>query len=218
MKKYMMIACEIIVDEIRAIMEQHELSYPILFLPPDLHQLPQKLNEYLQDLIDRIDNVDYLILPMGRCGNGTIGLKSERATLILPKCEDCVNLLLSKDSLKVERPKYSMFYTDGWLRNSSSSCHEYARTVEKYGKERADMVMNMMYAGYRYFSLLNTGTYHMENAKKKLQPLVSVLDHIEINELPAPYGLLKKMLTLDFDEENFVMIPPGTAVAEEHFA
>ena len=80
------------------------------------------------------------------------------------------------------------------------------------------MVMNMMYAGYRYFSLLNTGTYHMENAKKKLQPLVSVLDHIEINELPAPYGLLKKMLTLDFDEENFVMIPPGTAVAEEHFA
>ena len=76
MKKYMMIACEIIEDEIRAIMEQHELSYPILFLPPDLHQLPQKLNEYLQDLINRIDNVDYLILPMGRCGNGTIGLKS----------------------------------------------------------------------------------------------------------------------------------------------
>ena len=38
----MMIACEISEDEIRAIMEQHELSYPILFLPPDLHQAPPK--------------------------------------------------------------------------------------------------------------------------------------------------------------------------------
>ena len=95
-------------------MEQHELSYPILFLPPDLHQLPQKLNEYLQDLINRIDNVDYLILPMGRCGNGTIGLKSERATLILPKCEDCVNLLLSKDLSRWNVPSILCFIlTDG---------------------------------------------------------------------------------------------------------
>ncbi|MEE0777010.1 MAG: DUF1638 domain-containing protein [Bacillota bacterium] len=217
MKRYMMLACELIEDEVHAIMERHELNYPILFLPPDLHLLPKKLNEYLQDIINRIQNVDYLILPMGRCGNGTLGLKSDHATLILPKCEDCVNLLLSKDSLKVNRPKYSMFFTDGWLRNGASANHEYERVVEQYGQERANMVMEMMYAGYKYFSLIDTGAYDKDMARKKLAPLVDTLGTIEVNELPGPYGILEKMLTLDFDEENFVMIPPGVAVTEQHF-
>lgn len=217
MKRYIMLACEIIQDEIHAIMERHALSYPIYYLPPDLHLLPQKLNEYLQEMINRIENVDAILLPMGRCGNGTIGLKSRNATLILPKCDDCVNLLLSRDHLEEERPKYSMFFTKGWLRNRASANQEYERTVEKYGKEHADAIMQMIYAGYRYFSLIDTGAYDKQAAKEKLKPLADALGDVEINELEGPCGILEKMLTLNFDENNFVMVPPGVAVTEEHF-
>lgn len=210
MKKYLMLACEILKDEINAIKAENDVDYPIIYLPQDLHSFPEKLKAYLQDIIDRLDNVDYLILPMGRCGNATLDLKSENCTLVLPKCEDCVNLILSEDSLKVNRPKYTMFFTDGWLRNSGSTHLEYERTIDKYGKEQADMIMGMMYSGYQYFSLLDTGAYDKAAAREKLRPLAEVL-HVEINTLPGPYGVLKKMLTLDWDE-NFAIIPPGKTV------
>lgn len=213
MKKYLMIACEILKDEINVCLQQHPVDYPIIYLPPDLHLLPEKLKEYLQDLVDRIENVDYIILPMGRCGNGTVGLKSDNATLVLPKCEDCVNLLLSDKDLKVNRPKYSMFFTDGWLRHGASANSEYDRTVEKYGKEKADMIMNMMYAGYKYFTMIDTGAYDKAAALEKLRPLASVVD-VDINEMEGKFGVLRKMLRLEFDSD-FALIPPGTEVTPE---
>ena len=82
-----------------------------------------------------------------------------------------------------------MFYTDGWLRNSSSSCHEYAPHCEKIRQGTSRH-------GDEYDVCQDTDIFSFEHGhlsygkcKKKLQPLVSVLDHIEINELPAPYGL-----------------------------
>lgn len=210
MPKYIMITCEILQDEINEILKETPVAYPIIYLPPDLHLFPEKLRDYLQDLINRLHNVDYIILPMGRCGNGTLGLKSETATLVLPKCEDCVNLLLSDASLKVERPKYSMFFTAGWLRNELSPHNEYERTVAKYGREKADMIMGMMYDGYKYFSLIDTGAYDKEAAIRKLQPLAKIAE-VEINELPGKYGMLKKMLRLDFGAD-FALIPPGVEV------
>ncbi|MEG0873803.1 MAG: DUF1638 domain-containing protein [Clostridiales bacterium] len=213
MKKYLMIACEIIEDEINAGLKEIDFPYPILYLPPDLHMLPEKLQAYLQEQINRIKNVDYIILPMGRCGNGTLGLKSETATLILPKCEDCVNLLLSDENLSVQRPKFTMFFTDGWMRNENAASFEYQRTIDKYGKDQADSIMGMIYSGYKYFSLIETGAYEKQRVIDLLQPLADVVD-VKINYLPGKYGVLKKMLNLNFDD-NFAMFPPGTEVTAE---
>ena len=210
MTKYLMVTCEILKDEINEILKDKPVSYPIIYLPPDLHTFPEKLNQYLQDMLDRVENVDYILLPMGRCGNGTLGLKSKSASLVLPRCEDCVNLLLSDENLSVERPQCSMFFTAGWLRNATSANNEYSRTIEKYGKEKADMVMNMMYSGYKYFTVIDTGAYDKAAVINTLRPLAEVVD-VEINEKPGRYGVLRKMLRLDFDN-NFVIVPPGERV------
>jgi hypothetical protein len=39
---------------------------------------------------------------------------------------------------------------------------------------------------------------------------------MEINRINGPCGVLKKMAGLEFDG-NFVILPPGEAVGEEHF-
>ncbi|ATW23807.1 GTP-binding protein [Candidatus Formimonas warabiya] len=145
-KNYLMLACPILQDEIRAAAAETEVKFPILFIPSDLHLLPDKLRDYLQEMIDRLENVDCLLLPMGRCGNGTLGLKSDKMTIILPKCEDCINLTLSDEKLMVERPVYSYFLTAGWLREKNAINNEYDATLKKYGPERAAMIMGMMYA------------------------------------------------------------------------
>ena len=214
-KTYLMLACPILRDEIMMAAAQTAVKFPILFIPTDLHQTPEKLKAYLQNAIDNLFHVDVIILPMGRCGNGTLGLKSDRATIVLPKCDDCISLILSKESFQVERPKYTYFLTDGWLREKGAINNEYDRTREKYGEEKAKMVMDMLYGSYKYFSLMDTGTYDLATAKEKVRPLAELVQ-LEINSLPGYCGVLKKMMRLEFDE-NFIIVPAGEEVKEEHF-
>ncbi len=214
-KNVLMLACPILRDEIEMVAARTSVRFPIVFIPTDLHQTPDRLRNYLQETIDRLFHVDLLLLPMGRCGNGTIGLKSANAAIVLPRCEDCVNLILSGESVEVERPKYTYFLTDGWLREKGAINNEYDRTIEKYGPEKAKMVMEMLYGNYRYFSLMDTGAYDLKQAAKKVRPLAD-LTRLEINTLPGPCGVLEKMMRLEFDE-NFIAIPPGEEVTEEHF-
>lgn len=213
-KKFMMIACRNIEDEIEAAKREYNVEYPVLYLPAGTHDKPDFMHRTLQEIIDSIIGIDYLLLPMGRCGNATLGLRSERFSIVLPKCDDCINLLLSENSLKVDRPHASMFYTAGWMRSGLSAANEYDRTIAKYGKEQADMIMQMIYGGYRHFSLLDTGLYDMDKAERTLTPLASCVS-VDMPRVKAPYGVLKKMVATEVDNENFAVIPPCTEVTEE---
>lgn len=213
-KKYMMLACRNIEDEIDAAMKEANVDYPVVYLRSGTHDNPDKMHRVLQQLIDSLTNIDYLLLPMGRCGNATLGLRSDRFSLVLPRCEDCVNLILSKDSLKVHRPKGCMFFTQGWLRSSQAAPNEYDRTIAKYGEEKSQMLMQMIYGGYTHFGILDTGLYDMEKAEKILSPLARCIP-VEFMRLDAPFGILKKMIRLELDDPNFVIVPPGVTVTEE---
>lgn len=214
-KNYLMLACPILQDEIRAAVAETDAKFPIIFMPSELHLLPDKLREYLQEMIDRLENVDYLLLPMGRCGNGTLGLKSDKITIVLPKCEDCINLTLSDETLQVDRPTYSYFLTAGWLREKNAINNEYDSVLEKYGAEKAAMVMQMMYANYRYFTLIDTGVYDLALAREKIKPLAELVN-LKVKEIKGKCGVLKKMMRLELDD-NFVIVPPGETVSDKHF-
>jgi len=157
-KQVMMLACSALRREITLIMEEENLHYPVFYLPDELHLTPEKLNAYLCDFIPRLTGVDYLLLPMGRCGNGTAGIPSGEATIVLPKCEDCISLLLSRENLaSVERPKYSYFFTDSWLDTSTSFLREFEHSLDKYGQSRGERVIRAMYKNYKYFTYIDTG-------------------------------------------------------------
>ena len=128
----------------------------------------------------------------------------------------CINLLLSKKCLAdVERPKDTYFFTDSWLDLKHSFVKEYDAMLEKYGKKRADMLMQMMYTHYKYFGYVDTGNGDFEAAAATAKPLADTVN-TTIERLEAPYGALRKMITLDFDED-FIMIPPGQTVSYKAF-
>ena len=210
-KTYMMLACPILRREISAFVQEQGLRYPIFYVPDELHLFPEKLKEFLCDFIPRLSNVDYLLLPMGRCGNGTVGIPSGSTTLVLPKCEDCISLLLSTDSLAdVDRCKYSFYFTDGYLDIKNSFTNEYEYTVNKYGKELGDELMQTMYKHYKYFTYLETGFGDFDFCREQVLPLAKTAE-VEIDQAKAPFGVLRKMLTLDFDND-FLLVPPGQIV------
>jgi len=213
-KQVMMLACPTLRREITAFMEEDGLRYPVFYVPDDLHLTPEKLNAYLCDFIPRLQNVDYLLLPMGRCGNGTTGVPSCNTTLVLPKCDDCISLLLSRESLATEaRPKYAYFFTDSWLENKRSFIKEYEYTVQKYGPGMGKSLMKSIYRHYQYFIYANTGFGDFESTAVQVDALAKAVD-VQVREIDAPCGVLRKMLRLDFDGD-FLFVPPGEKVAFE---
>ena len=207
----MMLACPTLRREIDAFMKEDGLRYPVFYIPDELHLVPEKLNAYLCDFIPRLHHVDYLLLPMGRCGNGTAGVPSCSTTLVLPKCDDCISLLLSHERLSTEvRPEYSYFFTDSWLDYKRSFIKEYEYTIEKYGKKTGNELMKTIYKHYRYFIYVDSGLGDYDSAAARVSSLANAVD-VRIQEMKAPCGVLRKMLRLDFDED-FLLVPPGEKV------
>jgi hypothetical protein len=211
-----MLACRNIENELLAAMNAAGSDVPVLFIPRESHLLADKLRTCLQGMIDSLINVDYILLPMGRCGNGTLGLVSKNASLVLPRCSDCIDLLLSEDRLNPKRPQYAYFLTDGWLGSPSSIDTEYSYSLNKYGDKTGKEIIRMIYQNYRYFTFVDTNSYDLEAAKEKIIPLAGTAG-MEINSMDGPCGVLRKMARLEFDGD-FAVIPPGEAVGEAHFS
>jgi hypothetical protein len=211
-----MLACRNIENELFAAVGAAGSDFPVFFIPRETHLLADKLRDYLQGVIDSLENVDYILLPMGRCGNGTLGLVSKKASLVLPKCNDCIDLLLSGERLNPRRPQYAYFLTDGWLGFPSSIDSEYSYSLNKYGDKTGKEIIRMIYNHYKYFTLVDTGSYDLEAAKEKIAPLARTAG-MQINQMGGPCGVLKKMARLEFDGD-FAVVPPGEAVGEGHFS
>ena len=209
--QYLMLACPTLRREITAAMERLPRRFPVLFLPEELHLRPEKLRDYLTDFIPRLEGVDYLLLPMGRCGNGTVGIPSGSTTLVLPRCEDCIDLMLSRrDLADVERPKYSYFFTESWLETKWGFIREFLACREKYGPELTASLMQAMYAHYQRFCYVDTGCGDYPRAAETVRPLAETVG-TAVERLPGPCGVLEKMLRLELDGD-FVLVPPGQTV------
>jgi hypothetical protein len=213
--RYIMFACRNIENELLAALNDAGSDFPVFFIPRETHLVSNKLREYLQGAIDSLENVDFILLPMGRCGNGVLGLVSKNASLVLPRCNDCIDLLLSGSRLKPERPRYAYFLTDGWLGSPSSIDTEYSYSIHKYGDKTGEEIIRMIYQNYRYFTFVDTKSYDLEAAKEKIMPLVRTTG-MEINRMEGPCGVLRKMARLELDD-NFAVVPPGEPVSEAHF-
>lgn len=214
MHRDIMIACYNIQNELEAAVREAGAAFPILYLPCDLHQNPDRLRSYLQDTIDRLINVDRILLPMGQCGNGTLGLCSQTASLVLPRCADCIDLLLS-DKAPIQRNSRAFYFTDGWLDNPYSIDTEFTRSLEKYGEELTKTVMNSIYANYESFIVLDTQTYDLAGAEQKIGPLARATG-IGVRRQQGRFELLRRMARLEL-EEGFVVVKPGETVGFTHF-
>lgn len=216
MKNYVVISCHMIEKELMDLMEKYDVSWPVYFIPPDLHSDMDKLRNYLQNIIDNVRNVDAVILTISRCGNATVGLKATSADLILPRCADCIDLLLSEDKLEDrKRPMYSLFMTESWVTAMENSEYSYEQLCECHGEETAKAILDAMYDKYQYYCLLDTGVYDIDLVKEYITPKAEFLG-MEIKKLPACCGALKKLVKGEFDDD-FLRVPQGESIRESDF-
>lgn len=216
MKNCIFVACPMIEKEVEFVLKTDGFPYPVIFLPPDLHKGPEELHKYLQAFIDRTRNVDTIMLSVARCGNSTVGLKATTANLVIPKCDDCIDLLLSTQGFhSLKRPERSCFFTESWLKYMGDFEFSFAALMEHYGEGSAVDVARTMFQGLHDFYVVDTGVFPVPPVKDYIRPLAKVIG-AEIKVIPGSFWVLRKMMSMEIDDD-FIVIPRGNIVREQDF-
>ena len=85
------LACQVLQDLLTGLLpEDQEVTY----MDYGLHRVPSKMTGTLQERLDNIQVPSLVVLGYGLCGNGLRGLRAGRHTLLVPRVDDCIALLL----------------------------------------------------------------------------------------------------------------------------
>ena len=219
-KKKILIACSMIEDEINAVFDCFNIrDIEVRWQERGHHNDPDKLRDVVQTEIYKAeeDGADLIMLAYGLCGNGAVGWRTETATLVMPRFDDCVNMMLCTG--KRDRRNYlkagHMYLTGGWSKDEGALLDMFESYLAKYGKRKADKLMKMMLDSYTSVTVIDTGCYEME-------PVIAYADEcaerfgLERCIVPGGNCPMKKLLTGDWDDDIIVK-EPGSQVTEEEF-
>jgi len=206
------VACNTLRDEIRKVISDTGIKTPIIWVDSGLHDFPDKLNKTIQEQIDRIENVENIVLLFGKCGNSIVGLNSSTSRIIIPEIDDCIAMFLGGDEekKKLERQAPAYYFTRGYLENETNIWTEYIYSVNKYGPEKAKSMFHRLFKNYKKLRIIDTGAYEVKEIIERTNNIADEfnLDH-EIVEGSLRY--LYKAFSGDWDED-FIIMEPGKEI------
>ena len=184
-----------------------------------LHVNPGKLRGTLQDVVDANGGkFDTILLGYGLCSQAVIGLKANGCRLVAPRVDDCIALFLGSRTayLTQNQAEPGTYYlTRGWIEVGDTPFFEYERSVQRYGKERADLIYKMLMGNYKRLALIHTGGDGMEGARKYARQTAERFGLI-YEEIEGSDTLVRKMLYGPWDD-SFVVLEPGETFTLQQF-
>lgn len=207
------ISCKTIENELLAVMGEENCGYPVQWLDAVLHNFPQKLNARLQQTLDSCNGFDTALLAMSYCGNSLAGLNSGNLRLVIPRCDDCITLLLGRVRRR-QSISATYFMTEGWLNGDNNLWNEYQYCLQKYGEKRGRRIFSAMLAHYKNLALLDTGCFDREAAQTRILPIAETLG-LEYTCIEGTLRYLQDLLSGNWDKDRFLVVPPHTTITAE---
>ena len=211
-KNTKIIACATVIEEMLPFMPP-EMSYEVLDF--GLHLVPGNLKRKLQEAVDAsCSHFNTILLGYGLCSMALVGLHSHQCTLVTPRVDDCIAIFLGSRQSYMEQAKKApgtYYLTKGWIEVADTPFGEYERMITKYGKDKADYLMDVMLKNYTRLVYIDTG--HSDN-----QPYIDYAKKtatkfkLQFEEIHGSNSLIIKMLTGPWDED-FLVIPPGGTIS-----
>jgi hypothetical protein len=184
-----------------------------------LHINPKKLRETLQEAIDKVSGeYETVILGYGLCSQALVGIQANGCRLVVPLVDDCISIFLGSRAAYMHQCSAepgTYYLTKGWIEVGDTPFSEYARTVERFGKELAEQIYKLMMGNYRRLALINTGQYELEKYREYTRRTAEQFG-LRFEEIEGSTALIKKMVLGPWDEE-FVVLEPGQTFVLDQF-
>ena len=197
-----------------------------------LHNEPADLRTRLQAEIDGTDEQEYdaIVLAYGLCGQATLGLTARQIPLVIPRAHDCITLFLGdreryKDQFENHPGTY--WYTLDYIERRDSSGltlslgsgvdsdirDVYDEYVEKYGKDNADYLMEVLGAWRDHYNravFIDMGIGD-STAVKNLTKDEAASRGWTFEHLMGDLVLIRRLLAGDW-ETDFLILEPGQQI------
>jgi len=164
----------------------------------------------------KVGPVSKVLLAFGFCGNALAGIGARNLTLVVPRVDDCITLLLNRGGRREEVPRNPRHYylTRGWFCHESSLMEAFDEWVRRYGAEKAARLQKAMFSGYETVSLIDTKAYDVNEWQEQAHKVASTLG-LKSNVVEGSVQLLAKLFRGDKDSE-IVVVAPGETLTLEH--
>ncbi len=218
MSKTVVIACKVLED----LFQHHLGDTEAVFLEYGLHRVPQKLAPAIQEHVDRVPPGTVIILGYGLCGNGLVGLKAGEHTLVVPRVDDCISMLLGsyqRYQEETSRQPGTYYLSKGWLEGGTDPLKEYEGYLQKHDPETARWLIDTQFG--HYSRLLFVGTQEADFARYgPYARRVATLCGLEYQECTGADTLVRRRLAQAARPRpgpDFVVVPPGGVVEASLF-
>jgi hypothetical protein len=202
------------------------LAKQITFLDYGLHRVPNNLNWTVQDTIDNIEEPSLIVLGYGLCGNGLDNIKAGPHTLLIPRADDCIAILLGSyqtylEEFQAEPGTY--YLTKGWLESGSDPLKEYHEIVEKYGEKDAKWIMDQQYQHYKRLLFVAHTQEDLDQYRPRALEVAQYCEQwgMRYEERLGSDNFVRRLVEMAANPEqagnDFLVIPPGGVLQQSQF-
>lgn len=214
--RVLLIACEMLKDELQLAMERTQIAPEILWIEKGLHDRPEQLRAVLQETIDAAAKTYRTILiGVAYCGGALDGICSREATLVIPRFDDCIRMLLSTKPGETEADCRCMYFTKQWMDSECYIVREFEGYCQTYGPRKGKRIIQAMIGNYRELRLLDSGAYEIPPYEARLAVDAASLG-LKHSVQTGSIRVLEKLLQQQIDDE-FLVLPPGKVLTQREF-
>jgi hypothetical protein len=227
-----LIACEVMFRELSYASALAPHTVDVCFMQKGLHDEPTTMRAALQEKIDAVDPAvhDAIVLGYALCSNGIVGVRApERIPLIVPRAHDCITFFIgSKDGYarRFRAKPGTYYYTAGWIERdiahvpwkpggSEADQQKLAQYLEKYGEDNGRFLFefeNRWQAHYTTAAYIKMRLADRPELAEAAQRSAEEYGW-EYEEIEGDERLFHAMLAGEWGEEEFLIVPPGSAIA-----
>jgi len=220
-----LIACEVLKDPLTKFAPAG-LYQKSFFLDYGLHRYPDRLREEIQTIIDRLSEPSLVVLGYGLCGNGLRGVKAGKHTLLVPRVDDCIPLLLGSNENHRQQAKAepaTFYLSKGWLKSGSHPLNEYEEYMKRYGRSQAEMIIDTQYRHIRRVAFVAQGQEDLEGYRRQAQEVAQFCQRwgARYEEILGDDAYIRRLIeaSQDFTQigDDFFVVLPGGLIQSHPF-